>query len=177
MNKEPSADYCVALYSSFYVWCHYRRFHLQVIEYNTPEKLLESEASGFSKMVQSTGPANAQYLRSLVVRKDMENRAKGVQQIDGEMRWFLSSRWNAATQYALAVNLTSSVKDLQVLDSEDDNNVISKTKDAVVILQDVLMGKHDKDIEETLDQFEVPRYTWWSAFYRVIEGVFFYFSS
>ncbi|KAH6791430.1 multidrug resistance-associated protein 13, partial [Perilla frutescens var. frutescens] len=38
----------------------------QVIEYDTPEKLLENEASAFSKMVQSTGPANAEYLRGFV---------------------------------------------------------------------------------------------------------------
>lgn len=145
---------------------------LQVLEYDTPEDLLENEASAFSKMVQSTGSANAQYLRSLVVRKDKENKfeKQGVH-IDGDMRWLLSSRWNAATQHALGLNLASSVKDLQVFDSEDENNVFSKTKDAIVILQDVLMGKHDKAIEETLDEFEVPRYTWWSAFYRVIEGM------
>nr|QWN59139.1 ATP-binding cassette C transporter [Rehmannia glutinosa] len=143
----------------------------QVIEYDTPENLLASEASAFSKMVQSTGPANAQYLHSLVKRKDRENRFEKGTHIDGEMRWLLSSRWNAATQYALALNLTASVKELQVLESEDENNVISKTKDAVVILQEVLTGKHDKVIEETLDRFEVPRYRWWSAFYRVIEGL------
>lgn len=145
-------------------------FHFQVIEYDTPEKLLENEASAFSKMVQSTGPANAEYLRGLVASKDKESRSRRMEQISGEPRWLVSSRWNAAVQHALAASLTSSVRDLQVLNFEE-NNVISKTKDAVVLLQDVMLGKHDKDIEETLDQFEVPRYTWWSAFYRVIEGV------
>lgn len=142
----------------------------QVIEYDTPEKLLENEASAFSKMVQSTGPANAEYLRGLVASKDKESRSRGIEQIAGEPGWLVSSRWNAAVQHALAASLTSSVRDLQVLNFEE-NNVISKTKDAVVLLQDVMLGKHDKDIEETLNQFEVPRYTWWSAFYRVIEGL------
>lgn len=146
-----------------------------MIEYETPEVLLGNKASAFSKMVQSTGPANAQYLQSLVERRERENRYRKGGQIDGEMRWLLSSRWNAATQYALALNLTSSVKELQVLDSEDEENVISKTKDAVVTLQEVLTGKHDKVIDETLAQFEVPRYSWWSAFYRVIEGLFLLF--
>ncbi|GFP81215.1 ABC transporter c family member 2 [Phtheirospermum japonicum] len=141
----------------------------QVTEYDTPENLLANEASAFSKMVQSTGPANAQYLRSLVVRKG--NRSENGAHINGEMRWLLSSRWNAATQYALALNLTASVKDLQVPETENENSVISKTKDAVVILQEVLAGKHDIVIEETLDRFEVPRYRWWSALYRVIEGL------
>lgn len=139
-----------------------------MIEYDTPSKLLENEASAFSKMVQSTGPANADYLRSLVVAR--KERGSGSKEFDGGMRWLVSSRWNAAVQYALAANLDSSMKDLQVLDFEG-NNVISKTKDAVVLLQDVLLGKRDKEIEETLDQFEVSRYTWWSALYRVVEGV------
>ncbi|KAL0442459.1 UNVERIFIED_CONTAM: ABC transporter C family member 2 [Sesamum latifolium] len=143
----------------------------QVIEYDTPKVLLRNKASAFSKMVQSTGPANAQYLQGLVERREGENKFRIGGQVDGEMRWHLSSRWNAATQYALALSLTSSVKELQVLDSKDAENVISKTTDAVVTLQEVLMGKHDKVIEETLDQFEVPRYRWWSAFYRVIEGL------
>ncbi|KAL0363619.1 UNVERIFIED_CONTAM: ABC transporter C family member 2 [Sesamum calycinum] len=143
----------------------------QVIEYDTPKVLLRNKASAFSKMVQSTGPANAQYLQGLVERRERENKFRIGGQVDEEMRWLLSSRWNAATQYALALNLTSSVKELQVLDSKDAENVISKTKDAVVTLQEVLTGKHDRVIEETLDQFEVPRYRWWSAFYRVIEGL------
>ncbi|KHG15797.1 ABC transporter C family member 2 [Gossypium arboreum] len=38
----------------------------QVLEYSTPEELLANEESAFSKMVQSTGPANAEYLLGLV---------------------------------------------------------------------------------------------------------------
>ncbi|XP_011043294.1 PREDICTED: ABC transporter C family member 12-like isoform X3 [Populus euphratica] len=38
----------------------------QVLEHSTPEELLSNEGSAFSSMVQSTGPANAQYLHSLV---------------------------------------------------------------------------------------------------------------
>ncbi|KAK4440219.1 ABC transporter C family member 2 [Sesamum alatum] len=139
----------------------------QVMEYDTPAGLLTNKASAFSQMVQSTGPANAQYFQGLVETNERENKFRR----GGQMRWLLSSRWNAATQYALALNLTSSVRELQLLDSEDAENVIGKTKDAVVTLQEVLVGKHDKVIEETLDQFEVPRYKWWSAFYRVIEGL------
>ncbi|XP_062096642.1 ABC transporter C family member 12-like isoform X2 [Humulus lupulus] len=40
----------------------------QVLEYNSPEALLSNEESAFSWMVQSTGPANAQYLHSLAPR-------------------------------------------------------------------------------------------------------------
>ncbi|KAL1560498.1 ABC transporter C family member 12-like [Salvia divinorum] len=70
-------------------------------------------------------------------------------------------------EHALAANLSSAVKDLQV----ENSNVISKTKDAVVLLQDVLLGKHAEVIKETLQQFEVSRHTWWSAFYRVNEAL------
>lgn len=48
--------------SSMYI----TRLHLQVLEFDTPETLLSMEDSAFSKMVQSTGTANAQYLRVLI---------------------------------------------------------------------------------------------------------------
>ncbi|VVA93078.1 unnamed protein product [Arabis nemorensis] len=38
----------------------------QVLEYDSPQELLSRETSAFFKMVQSTGPANAQYLCNLV---------------------------------------------------------------------------------------------------------------
>ncbi|XP_071921352.1 ABC transporter C family member 12 [Coffea arabica] len=48
----------------------------QVVEYDTPEKLLLNKGSALSKMVQSTGAANAEYLRSLVLRDEQENKLK-----------------------------------------------------------------------------------------------------
>ncbi|KAL0556634.1 hypothetical protein IC582_005148 [Cucumis melo] len=42
----------------------------RVLEYNTPKLLLSAEESAFSKMVLSTGAANAQYLRSLVLESE-----------------------------------------------------------------------------------------------------------
>ncbi|KAK9267317.1 hypothetical protein L1049_009740 [Liquidambar formosana] len=45
----------------------------EVLEYNAPEELLLNEGSAFSKMVQSTGAANAQYLRSLVLGGEEQN--------------------------------------------------------------------------------------------------------
>ncbi|KAK9267310.1 hypothetical protein L1049_009733 [Liquidambar formosana] len=47
----------------------------QVLEYNAPEELLLNEGSAFSKMVQSTGAANAQYLRSLVLGGEEQNKS------------------------------------------------------------------------------------------------------
>ncbi|KAE8666283.1 hypothetical protein F3Y22_tig00112503pilonHSYRG00250 [Hibiscus syriacus] len=38
----------------------------QVLEHSTPKELLANKERTFSKMVQSTGPANAEYLHSLV---------------------------------------------------------------------------------------------------------------
>ncbi|XP_057763901.1 ABC transporter C family member 12-like [Salvia miltiorrhiza] len=141
----------------------------QVIEYGTPAELLGDEAGAFSKMVQSTGPANAEYLRGLVVAR----RGRGeTTTMPPPPPWLVSSRWSAAVQHALAANLGSAVKDLQLLGpGEISGNVIGKTTDAVALLQGVLMGKHDDEIEETLGRFEASRHTWWSAFYRVIEGL------
>ncbi|KAL5715506.1 Canalicular multispecific organic anion transporter 1 [Ranunculus cassubicifolius] len=144
----------------------------QVLEYDRPKILLSNEMSAFSKMVQSTGPANAQYLRSLVLKGDADklSREEDTQQ-EGQTRWLASSRWAAAAQFALAVSLTSSQNDLQKLEIEDDNNILKKTKDAVITLQGVLEGKHDKDIEDTLNEYQIPRDGWWSSLYKMVEGL------
>ncbi|TYK05164.1 ABC transporter C family member 2-like [Cucumis melo var. makuwa] len=51
----------------------------RVLEYNTPKLLLSAEESAFSKMVLSTGAANAQYLRSLVLESEGE-KSLGLQE-------------------------------------------------------------------------------------------------
>ncbi|XP_047310142.1 ABC transporter C family member 2 [Impatiens glandulifera] len=142
-------------------------------EYDTPEELLQNEDSAFSKMVQSTGAANAEYLRSLVHAGDRVNKSEreAEKKLDGHRKWLASSRWAAAAQFALAVSLTSSHNDLVQLEIEDDNNILRKTKDAVITLQKVLEGKHDKVIEETLEQYQVPRDRWWSSLYKMVEGL------
>ncbi|OWM71292.1 hypothetical protein CDL15_Pgr011419 [Punica granatum] len=146
----------------------------KVLEYNSPEVLLSNEGSAFSKMVQSTGAANAQYLRSLVFGGGDEERNSGREQnrrLDGRRRWLASSRWAAAAQYALAVSLTSSQNDLQKLEIEDEDNILKRTKNAVITLQGVLEGKHDNVIEESLEQYQIPRDGWWSSLYRMVEGL------
>ncbi|KAG9158028.1 hypothetical protein Leryth_000183, partial [Lithospermum erythrorhizon] len=140
----------------------------QVVEHETPEKLLEREGSVFHRMVQSTGAANAQYLKSLVVEK---NRQKKIDEEDTKKGMLLSSHWTSAAQYAVTVNLASALKDLQVFKTEDGNNIVNKTKDAVVTLQGVMEGKHDAYIQETLSSGNVPTDRWWSSLYRVIEGL------
>ncbi|CAI9089677.1 OLC1v1024296C2 [Oldenlandia corymbosa var. corymbosa] len=142
----------------------------RVLECDTPEKLLQNEESAFSKMVQSTGAANAQYLRSLVFGEG-DNKSQRETQIDGQRRWLASSRWAAAAQFALAVTLTSSHNDLVQLEIIDEENILKRTKDAVLTLQGILEGKHDKEIEESLDQYQVSRDRWWSALYKMIEGL------
>lgn len=140
----------------------------QIVEFDSPEALLQREDSAFSKMVQSTGTANAEYLRSLVLRVG-EKREKE-EQLDGHRRWLASSRWAAATQFALAVSLTSSQNDLVQLEIDEDDSILKKTKDAVITLQGVLEGKHNKEIEENLEKYDVSGDRWWSSLYRLIEG-------
>nr|QGP74115.1 ABCC transporter [Sedum alfredii] len=147
----------------------------KVLEYDTPENLLSDEGSAFSKMVRSTGVANAQYLRSLVfeakaVNKTTEEEEAG-RHVDGGRRWLASSRWAAAAQYALAVSLTSSNNDLQRLEIEDENSILKKTKDAVLTLKSVLEGKHDKEIDKSLEQEQISREGWWTSLYKMIEGL------
>ncbi|PHT93255.1 hypothetical protein T459_01137 [Capsicum annuum] len=57
------------------------------------------------------------------------------------------------------------------LEIEDEYNILKKTKNAVITLQGVLEGKHDKDIQETLDQYQVSRDRRWSSFYKMVEGL------
>lgn len=152
----------------------YKQIYMyQVLEYDTPEKLLLDEQSSFSKMVESTGAANAQYLRSLVHSGDEKNKTgtHETKQLEGQRKWLASSRWASAAQFALAVSLTSSQNDLIQLElQENDDNILKKTKDAVITLQAVLEGKHNKVIGETLEQYDVPRDGWWSALYKMVEG-------
>lgn len=144
----------------------------QVLEFDTPENLLSNEDSAFSKMVQSTGSANAQYLRSIVMgdpesSEGFENRAT-----EKKRKWNASARWAAAAQFALALSLTSSQQDLQAIaEGGNDNNILQETRNAAQILQDVLQGKHDSAIEEALVQHQVPRENWWSALFKVVEGL------
>ncbi|KAL7089481.1 hypothetical protein ACP275_13G188700 [Erythranthe tilingii] len=146
----------------------------QVVEFDSPETLLHREESAFSKMVQSTGAANAEYLRGLVLKGAENNNGKREmeKQIDGQRKWAASSRWAAAAQFALAVSLTSSQNDLVQLEIRDeDNSIIRRTRDAVITLQSVLEGKHNKEIEDNLEQYQVSGDRWWSALYKMIEGL------
>uniref|UniRef100_A0A6M2EFT1 Uncharacterized protein n=1 Tax=Populus davidiana TaxID=266767 RepID=A0A6M2EFT1_9ROSI len=140
----------------------------QVLEHGTPvELLLPNKGSAFSRMVQSTGPANAQYLYSLV----LESKENKLSKSKNDHRWIDSSRWAAAAQLALVVSLASSENGLPMLDVGDEDSILRKTKDAVVRLQDVLVGKYDEAICDTLQQSQAPQDGWWSAFYRMIEGL------
>ncbi|KAL1335647.1 hypothetical protein HN51_030120 [Arachis hypogaea] len=141
----------------------------KVLEYDTPEELLSNEGSSFSKMVQSTGAANAQYLRSLALgsKSDREESKHN----DGQKKWLASSRWAAAAQFALAVSLTSSQNDLKRLEVEEENSILKKTRDAVITLQGVLERKHDREIEESLDRYQISSDSWWSSLYKMIEGL------
>ncbi|XP_039167225.1 ABC transporter C family member 12 isoform X1 [Eucalyptus grandis] len=146
----------------------------QVAEHDTPENLLSNEASAFSKMVQSTGSANAQYLRGLVLQKKESRLQMETKHLDSERQRSASSYWAAAANVALAVSLNSN-NALQILNIEDNDNssdnILKRTKDAVVTLQDVLEGKHNEDIENALYHYQVPADGWWPALYKIVEGL------
>lgn len=162
--------FSLTIFSLWVISIYLLSVSFQVLEYDTPEVLLQKEETAFSRMVQSTGAANAQYLRSLVLGGEEGNSIGRDKQLDGQRRWLASSRWTAAAQFALAVTLTSSQNDLVQLEIEDEDNILKKTKNAVITLQGVLEGKHDKEIEDTLDQYQVSRDRWWSSLYKMVEG-------
>ncbi|OEL34907.1 ABC transporter C family member 2 [Dichanthelium oligosanthes] len=144
----------------------------QVLEFDSPENLLRNEESAFSKMVQSTGPSNAEYLKGLVFGSGEErSRREEIKLQDIQRRWVASNRWAEAAQFALARSLTSSHSDILALEAAEGNNILRRTKDAVITLQSVLEGKHNTEIDETLSQYQVPADRWWSSLYKVIEGL------
>ncbi|KAI3800730.1 hypothetical protein L1987_28824 [Smallanthus sonchifolius] len=120
-------------------------------------------------LLLDAGAANAQYLCDLAFGAEGDKAEKAA--IDGQRRWLASTRWAAAVQFALASSLTSSQNDLVQMEIEDDNSILKKTKDAVVNFQGVLKGEHDKDIDESLERAQVPRERWWSALYKVVDGL------
>ncbi|CAM0902867.1 unnamed protein product [Alopecurus aequalis] len=144
----------------------------KIQEFDTPEHLLSNEEGAFSKMVQSTGPSNAEYLKSLVLGDGEERLRREESKLqDIQRKWAASNRWAAAAQFALAASLASSHSDLLSLEVAEGSNILRKTKEAVITLQSVLEGKHNTEIEESLTQYEVPPDRWWSSLYKVIEGL------
>lgn len=121
-------------------------------------------------MVQSTGPANAEYLCSLVFGKTQNNSNEQNKDLENRMRQLASTNWAAATQFAISSTLSSLHQHLQSPNTKDDKDILNRTKDAVVTLQEVLEGKHDETIEDTLVKYHVPTDRWWSTLYKVIEG-------
>lgn len=75
-------------------------------------------------MIQSTGSANAQYLRDLALGGDGQKIPKKEQsfQLDTQRRGLASSNWVATAQFALAMNLTSIQNDLQLFEVEGRNS-------------------------------------------------------
>ncbi|KAL1826245.1 hypothetical protein ACET3Z_004657 [Daucus carota] len=144
----------------------------QVLEYDSPEKLLLSETGAFSKMIQSTGVANAEYLYSLVIGSDgVENsKRKQTEHLDRQ-RTLAFSHWAAVAQFAVLNNVGSLQSNLEPLESEDEKNILNKAKDSVETLKVILEGTHDKLIDEALSRYQVPADNWWSALYGAVEGL------
>ncbi|XP_051136193.1 ABC transporter C family member 2-like isoform X2 [Andrographis paniculata] len=125
-----------------------------VVEYDSPKTLLQNEEGAFSRMVQSTGAANATHLRSLVHRRSKNHR--------------LATDHHAAARRAVTNSLDHLLRS-EI--SDKDGNILSRTRDAVVTLLEVLEGKHDREIEENLRMYGVSSDGWWATLYQVIEGL------
>lgn len=121
-------------------------------------------------MVQSTGPANAKYLCGLVFGRIASNSNEDNKGLESHMRQLASTHWAAATKFAIAASLSSLHHHLQGPSTKENKDILYKTKDAVTTLQEVLEGKHDEAIEETLTRYHVPTDRWWSTLYKIVEG-------
>ncbi|MCO5609705.1 hypothetical protein L7F22_063937 [Adiantum nelumboides] len=146
----------------------------RALEMDTPEQLLSDSGSAFSRMVESTGSANAQYLKSIVL-EEVNSKAKAIGLADEKRkRWGVSAKWAAATQWALAMSMMSSLQTLGEISNGDiDHTILEEARGAIRVLQDILQGRHDDGITEELVRRRVPREKWWSALSRVIEGLAF----
>lgn len=146
----------------------------RALEMDTPEQLLANPASAFSRMVESTGAANAQYLKSIVLDEvNAKAKANGLAD-EKKRRWGVSAKWAAATQWALAMSMTSSLQTLgEITNGDIDHTILEEARGAIRVLQDILQGRHDDAISEELSRRRVPTERWWSALSRIIEGLAF----
>ncbi|RHN65540.1 putative xenobiotic-transporting ATPase [Medicago truncatula] len=99
----------------------------KVLEYNSPKELLQNEETAFYKMVQSTGPANAEYLCSLVFGRKENNSNEYNKESENGMRQLASTDWTAATQFAIASTLSSLHQHLQSPNTKDDKDILNRT--------------------------------------------------
>ncbi|KAI4368065.1 hypothetical protein MLD38_016670 [Melastoma candidum] len=144
----------------------------QVVEHDTPYLLLNNENGVFTKMVQSTGPANADYLRGLALQSETSKTEGQLHGCSSDVSTRLaSSYWVAAANRALAVSLSSNETVQSSVADMDEENIVRRTRDAIMTLRGVLEGMHDDDIDRTLDLYEVSRGSWWSALYKMVQGL------
>ncbi|CAI5992008.1 unnamed protein product [Closterium sp. NIES-64] len=163
------------------------------LEYDTPANLVLNEASVFAAMVRSTGPQTAKYLRSVALGEvaladELAGRAavQEKQMAREAAKW----RWATAAQWALALTLTSSQRDLQAMcnDSEGEEGesnalvavtqpptfqrgVLEETRDAAQVLQAVLSGQRSEEISSALTRRQLSEDKWWTAVSRVVQGL------
>ena len=85
---------------------------------------------------------------------------------------YTSKKKNPKSSNETSVMFTSSQDEIQRSHIDDNNNILKNTKDAIITLQGVLEGKHDRIIDEALHQYKVSSDIWWSSLYKKIEGQF-----
>ncbi|CAI7803064.1 unnamed protein product [Closterium sp. NIES-53] len=144
-------------------------------------------------MVRSTGPQTAKYLRSVALGEvaladELAGRAAAQekQMACEAAKW----RWATAAQWALALTLTSSQRDLQAMCNDSDGEegesnalvavtqpptfprgVLEETRDAAQVLQAVLSGQRSEEISSALTRRQLSEDKWWTAVSRVVQGL------
>ncbi|GJP74244.1 hypothetical protein CLOP_g4860 [Closterium sp. NIES-67] len=165
------------------------------LEYDTPANLVLNEQSVFAAMVRSTGPQTAKYLRSVAlgeVALEDELAGRAAAEEKKMAREAAKWRWATAAQWALALTLTSSQRDLQAMcsDSEGEDGerealvgtalaqtpsfqrgVLEETRDATQVLHAVLSGQRSEEISAALTGRQLSEEKWWTAVSRVAQGL------
>ncbi|CAI5503205.1 unnamed protein product, partial [Closterium sp. Naga37s-1] len=149
-------------------------------------------------MALDTGPQTAKYLRSVAlggVALADELAGRAAAQEKQMAREAAKWRWATAAQWALALTLTSSQRDLQVgaleamcNDSEGEEGengalvavtqpptfqrgVLEETRDASQVLQAVLSGQRSEEISSALTRRQLSEDKWWTVVSRVVQGL------
>ncbi|KAH6558767.1 hypothetical protein KP509_1Z046600 [Ceratopteris richardii] len=143
----------------------------QIKEMDTPRNLLADKSSLFSKMVESTGYSNAEYLRGVAMGEinldpQSNKQEKKIRSVGAP------EKMEVAPEQVLATPVLSPLKDLEVFAAKGVvNGILQRTTDAVKTLHAVLQGQHDNEVDFELSQQQMAAEGWWTALLNALQGL------
>eukprot|EP00897_Mesotaenium_endlicherianum_P010190 jgi/Mesen1/919/ME000117S00078 len=146
----------------------------QAIEYDSPGNLLDNEHGQFFEMVQSTGAANAKYLKRIakgevgmkeVLDKPAALRKKTWKKAVGGVAF------GTATKLSLKPVVQDSDLDAAEAGAAKGSSVLEGLEAAALTIQAALNGEQSSEIANELQRTGVPEDKWWISFLGLIDGL------